>query len=121
MEIRHTMSQGIVIITPAGWLDTASSEAFLEYCATLPAVPVILDLSEITYLSSTGLRALRRFRRERTREGADVVISGSRGLAYAVLRMNGFDRIFPLYPSAADAVASIAKIALPAPGARGSA
>jgi len=121
MEIRHTLSQGIVILTPAGRLNAASSAVFLDYCATLPAVPAILDLSEITSLSSTGLRALLRFRKERTQEGADVVIPGSRGLAYGGLRRDGFDRIFRLYPSAADAVAAIVRIVSPAPGARGSA
>ena len=121
MEIRHTMSPGIVIVTLAGWLDTASSGAFLEYCATLPAVPVILDFSELIYLSSTGLRALLRFRRERTREGAEVVISGSRGFTHAVLRMSRFDRFFRSYPSVADAVEAIAKIASPATAARVSA
>jgi len=119
MEIRYTMSQGIAIVAPAGWLDTGSSEAFLEYCATVPRGPVILDLSGLTYLSSTGLRALLRFRKERTQEGTEIVLAGSRGFVYAVLRMSGFDRLFRLYPSSADAIETIAKIAPSAPRARG--
>ena len=67
LEIGHTISQGVIIVTPTGWLDTASYEEFLKYCTALPAGPVILDLSNLTYISSAGLRALRQFEKGRER------------------------------------------------------
>jgi len=121
MEIRHTMSQGVVIVAPAGWLDTTSSEEFLDYCTTLPAAPVILDLSGLTYISSTGLRTLLRFGKGQRQQGTDVSIAGSRGFVRSILRMSGFDQFFLMYPSLTDAIETIAKISSSAPGARGSA
>ncbi|ABS54570.1 anti-sigma-factor antagonist [Methanoregula boonei 6A8] len=117
MEISQTVSQGIIIVTPAGWLDTASSEEFLKYCTALPKAPVILDLSGLSYVSSIGLRALLQFGKEQRQRGADVVIAGSKGFVHSVLRMSGFDQLFLMYSSAADAIQAIAGPATKVPDA----
>ena len=109
LEIGHTISQGVIIVTPTGWLDTASYEEFLKYCTALPAGPVILDLSNLTYISSAGLRALRQFEKGRRDQGTMVVIAGSKGFVHSVIRMSGFDQLFLMYPSAADAIQVIGK------------
>jgi len=111
MEISHTISQGVITVTPVKWLDAAASEEFLQYCTTLPAGPVILDLSGLTYISSTGLRGLLQFGKERRNQGTDVVLSGCSGFVLSVLRMSGFDRLFLMYPSVADALAAMGKTA----------
>jgi anti-anti-sigma factor len=109
MEISHTISQGVIIVIPTGWLDTTSSEEFLKYCTALPAGPVILDLSNLTYISSIGLKALLQFEKGRREQGTMVVIAGSRGFVNSVIRMSGFDQLFLMYPSAADAIRVIGK------------
>lgn len=109
LQICHTISQGVIIVTPTEWLDTASSEEFLKYCTALPAGPVILDLSNLTYISSIGLRALRQFEKGRREQGTMVVIAGSRGFVNSVIRMSGFDQLFLMYPTAADAIQVIGK------------
>ena len=109
LQICHTISQGVIIVTPTEWLDTASSEEFLKYCTALPAGPVILDFSNLTYISSIGLRALRQFEKGRREQGTMVVIAGSRGFVNSVIRMSGFDQLFLMYPTAADAIQVIGK------------
>ena len=109
LEISHTISQGVIIVTTTGWLDTDSSEEFLKYCTALPTAPVILDLSNLTYISSIGLRALLQFEKARREQGTVVVLAGSKGFVLSVLKMSGFDQIFLMYPSAADAMQVIAK------------
>jgi anti-sigma B factor antagonist len=109
LEIGHTISQGVIIVTPTGWLDTASYEEFLKYCTALPAGPVILDLSNLTYISSAGLRALRQFEKGRRDQGTMVVIAGSKGFVHSVIRMSGFDQLFLMYPSTANAIQVIGK------------
>ncbi|WP_325409063.1 STAS domain-containing protein [Methanoregula sp.] len=115
MEICHTQSQGVVIVTPTGWLDAAASEDFSKYCTALPSAPVILDLSGLTYISSTGLRAVLQFGKKRREQGTDVVISGSSGFVRSVLRMSGFDQLFLMYPSVADAIQVIGRPAATMP------
>jgi anti-anti-sigma factor len=116
MEIHHEISRGIVIVTFSGWLDTTSAGKFLEYCVLLPpATPIIFDLSGLSFLSRTGLRALLRFRNMRASTGSVVVIAGSRGFVDTALKMNRFNRLFPMYPSVADAIPAIATAAAPIP------
>jgi anti-anti-sigma factor len=116
MEICHTLSQGVIIVTPTGWLDAAASEDFLKYCTALPAAAVILDLSGLTYISSIGIRALLLFGKERREQGRDVVLAGSKGFVHSVIRMCGCNQLFLMYPSAADAIQAIAKPAAPVHG-----
>jgi len=109
MEIGHTISRGVVIVTLSQWFDTAAAEEFLKYCATLPAGPVILDLSGLTYISSTGLRGLLQFGKDRREKGSDVVLAGTGGFVLSVIRMSGFDQLFLMYPNTAEALQAVAK------------
>ena len=109
LEICHTISQGVIIVTPTGWLDTASSEEFLKSCTALPSATVILNLSNLTYISSLGLRALRQLEKGKKEQGTEVFIAGSKGFVHTVLHMSGFDQLFGMYPSTADAIRAIAK------------
>ena len=117
MEISHTISRGVIVVTPTGWLDTAASDEFLQYCTGLPHAPVILDISGLSYISSTGIRALLQFGKGQRLQGADVVIVGSQGFVHSVLYMSGMDQVFLMYPSVADAIQVIAKPAGRQPGA----
>ena len=111
MAISHTINQGVIIVTLSRRLDTAGAEEFSTYCTGLPAGQVILDFSGLPYISSTGLRAVLQFGRERRQQGADVVLAGSTGFVLSVLKMSGFDQIFLMYPSTADALAAMGKTA----------
>jgi anti-anti-sigma factor len=122
MEIHNDISQGITIVTLAGRFDTTSVSVpeFEEYCATLPAGPVILDLSGLTCLSSIG-RALLLLKREMAKKGKTVVIAGNKSFGDSVLRMSGFDPLFPLYSSVTEAIPAIATTGIPVPGTWGGA
>ena len=109
MEIGQTISQGVIIVTVAEWLDSASSENFLKYCTALPVSPVIIDLSGLTYISSAGIRALLQFEKDRRQQGITVAIVGSKGFVLSVLKMSGFDQIFLMYPSVTEAMQVMAK------------
>jgi anti-sigma B factor antagonist len=109
MEIQKTISQGMMIVTVAGKLDARTTPDFQKTCAALPAVPMVLDLTGLEYLSSSGLRALLQLKRDFARNGIPVVIAGCQGLVDKVIRVSGFEQIFSLYPTVPEALAAVAE------------
>lgn len=109
MEIQTTMTQGILVMSVLGKLDSRTAPEFQKSTAELPPIPVILDLAGLEYMSSAGLRALLTLKRDREKSGNPVVLAGCRGLVDKVIRVSGFGQIFWLYPSATDALQSMAQ------------
>jgi hypothetical protein len=56
MEIHQSISEGVTIVALIGRLDTTSTSEFEEHSRALPPGPIILDLSRLEYISSSGLR-----------------------------------------------------------------
>lgn len=108
MQIHYTRTEGMMVVSIIGRLDTRTTPDFIRAGAELPAEPTILDLTGLEYLSSTGLRALLQLRQSFAKKGAPVVIAGCGGLVDKVLRVSGFEQIFTLYPAVPDAVRGVA-------------
>ena len=108
MQIHYTRTEGMMVVSIIGRLDTRTTPDFVRTAAGLPVEPLILDLAGLEYLSSTGLRALLQLRRDFAKKGAMVVIAGCGGLVDKVLRVSGFEQVFTLYPHVTDAVRAVA-------------
>jgi len=70
--------------------------------------PVIIDLTDVTFIDSTGLSALLNALRRLTRAGRGMVLTLHEGPVLRLLRMTRLDSTFALYDSpeaALDAVA----------------
>jgi anti-sigma B factor antagonist len=114
MEIQKTLLQGMMVVAVRGKLDARTTPAFVNASADLPALPVILDLAGLEYLSSSGLRALLQLKRDHAKRNIPVAIAGTTGLVDKVIRVSGFDQIFNLYPTVPAALEGVA------PGSAGS-
>jgi anti-sigma B factor antagonist len=67
---------------------------------------VVVDLSEVVYMASAGLAALLTgVRRARLLKG-DVRLAAMNDRVREVFEMSGFDQVFTIYGTAAEAVAS---------------
>ena len=67
---------------------------------------VVVDLGEVVYVASAGLAALLSgVRRARLLKG-DVRLAAMNARVREVFEISGFDQVFTIYPSAAEAVAS---------------
>jgi anti-sigma B factor antagonist len=60
---------------------------------------IIVDLSQVTYVNSGGLRCLVTAWRNARSQGGDVFLTGLRARVQEVFTMVGFDKIFEVYPS----------------------
>jgi len=94
-------------IAPAGRLDTFSVPAFeaaLNENLDAGRSRLIVDLADVTYVSSSGLRALLSARRRARAAGGDVVLCGMAPRVREIFEMVGFVSLFSIVPSVQDGV-----------------
>lgn len=82
---------------------SASVEASIV-AALRPGIGVIVDGSEVTYMSAAGVRVFARALHHAEEEGAHVVFCRFAGAAADCLLVSGFTQLFDVAESVADAV-----------------
>ena len=91
------------VVRMVGELDMATAPKLRETVVKLlqPSLGigvVILDLSEVTFVDSTGLGVLAASRQRIEREGGALVLRGPRPNTVKVLAVTGLDRVFVIEP-----------------------
>jgi anti-sigma B factor antagonist len=69
--------------------------------------PVVVDLTEVTFIDSTGLSALLNALRRLTRAGRRMLLATQEGPVLRLLRMTRLDSTFALYDSAEAALDAV--------------
>ena len=102
METSVETVDGYMVIHVAGEVDLASAPALDEQIAALMAhgpQQLVIDLSEVTFMDSTGLgvlvKALKRSRETGTR--LDLIVTSERVLK--VFAITGLDTVLPIHGS----------------------
>jgi anti-anti-sigma factor len=70
---------------------------------------IVIDLSEVTFLSSSGLRVLLLLTRDLHKRGSDLRLCAAQPHVAEVFQLTGFDQIFELHPTREAAVESFAR------------
>ena len=97
----------IVRVAPQGRLDTFTVPPFEQVLfehLDAGRAQLIVDLGEVNYVSSSGLRALLSARRKARSSGGDVVLCNMAPRVREIFEMVGFVSLFNICTSAADAV-----------------
>jgi anti-anti-sigma factor len=108
MPLRYEdTSHDVRRISLSGRLDTAGSEEIADELASLAASAhrgVVVDLSQVTFLSSMGIRALISAAKARQANGGRMVllVDGS-DVVVRTLEATGVDELIPVYDDAEDA------------------
>ena len=85
--------------TLAGRLDgftSAAHETELKALLAGEASSVTIDLSQLEYVSSAGLRVLLMTAKQAKAKGGAVVLSSPTSVVLDVLKISGFDKIFDI-------------------------
>ena len=114
----HTnrLADGTDLVQLAGRLDSvgvASIEAALSAAIAAGGARVLVDLSQVTFLASIGIRALLTHARALARRGGSLALVGPRAVVAEVLDVTGIGKIIPVF---ADVEAASAASKAPAPG-----
>jgi anti-sigma B factor antagonist len=110
LEIKN-QSDRITHLALRGRLDTAGvGEVELRFTGhTVPrAKPLLLDMSEVTFLASLGLRMLLTVAKALDRRGAKTVLLSPQPAVREVLKLSGFDQLMPVQNDEGAALALLA-------------
>ena len=84
---------GAVVVTVGGEVDLTNADALQHAVEEQDVDVVVLDLTELQYLDSSGIRAIEQgFRRLRAENRSLVVVSPPETASGWTLRVAGFDR-----------------------------
>ncbi len=106
--IQESLSGNVYRIAPDGRLDAVTVpalETVLNNHLDAQQVRLILDMSAVTYISSSGLRALLHARKRAQAGGGDVVLSGMNPRVREVFEMIGFTSLFKVFDRVTEAAA----------------
>ena len=99
MQVHITESEGTMTARLVGRLDTSVAADVSEQMLPLmdhADKTLVLDCSEMTYISSSGLRILLTLRKAAATQGGNVVIQGLSNEIRSVFMMTGFLQLFEI-------------------------
>ena len=113
LTMAKRLSQSDLRVVPlAGRIDAATAPAVNKAVRAAMADGVrqiVVELRDVTFLSSSGLRALLLLARELRREGGDLVLCALQPQVAEVFHLTGFDQIFQLHHTREEAAAGFSK------------
>jgi anti-anti-sigma factor len=116
MDISSQRREAILIISPEGRLD-AQGAAVLEDLLADQIMEsdrvAIVDMSQVTYLSSAGIRILLATEKKMRARNGRLHLCGLQAYPLSVLEMTGFLSVFAIHPGCDDALAAAASTLAP--------
>jgi anti-anti-sigma factor len=92
-DLASTQADGVLVVRVAGEVDLTNADAMGAAVESTATPAVVLDLSDVTFLDSSGIRAIDSARRRLLSEGRSLLIVSPAGTPSAwTLRVAGFDR-----------------------------
>ena len=110
MNIDVNVEGKTYILRLAGRWDAFSASAFEQRCAGLLEEGmrnVVIDMGQVDYLSSFGLRAMLNLGKTLEPLGGNIVVAELQPQVSKVFRGSGFDRLFRDFPSVESATKAI--------------
>ncbi|MEM0943715.1 MAG: STAS domain-containing protein [Pseudomonadota bacterium] len=90
-----------VVLYVEGRVDHTNSDGFLEALTAETGVAdgskgLVIDLGELEFITSAGLRGLTMAQAAMSKSGAKMAICGLKGTVAEVFRISRFDKLFPI-------------------------
>ncbi len=109
LEINERHEAGVAIVSLKGRLDAASSQEAEQRMGGLIDAgdqSILVNLSDLDYISSSGLRVLLASLKRLKKTGGDLRIACPKPAVRDVFTMAGFHRIFAIHDDEASALSS---------------
>ena len=107
MNITSTQQAGVCIISISGRVDSLTSAEvgrFFDEQIEKGQARLVLDLSQVDYMSSSGLRVLVSTLKNVRQHHGDLYLAGLQENIRQLFDLSGFTSIFKLYSTAEEAV-----------------
>ena len=112
LQLDWDRSDGVLIASPVGRIDGSNNHAFrdaLESGIPSGECTLLLDLRDLSYMSSSGLSILLLLARRFRGRGKAIGMCRLSQMILAVVSLSGFDRIIPVYETRAAALAKMGR------------
>jgi anti-anti-sigma factor len=109
VNIQSERREKALVISLEGSFDALTADAVQRYIGTQLDKGhqlVVLDLSQVSFLSSAGVRVLLAMLKRTRSTGADFLAATPQPGVQRTLEISGLERVLRVYPSVADAVRS---------------
>jgi anti-sigma B factor antagonist len=113
MKLESRTYADTVVVVPAGRLDHDNCEAFRAGLqphldrAAASGQRMVLDLSELEYVSSAGLRCFMLAAKQAGNRGSKIVLASLRPVVAEIFQISRFDMLFEIFPSVREALAAL--------------
>lgn len=109
MKHQVTVRESVVIVGFEGDVDIHTSpdarKVLLECVGR--KMPVLVDLSKVSYIDSSGIASLVESLQTARKGGSDLALLAVSAAALRVLQLARLDKVFAIYPSADDGIEGI--------------
>jgi anti-anti-sigma factor len=113
VKVTYAMLEGnVALVKPEGRLDAATVPAFEETLKRLLAEKhsrLVINLTQVNYISSSGLRAMLTARRQARAQGGDLILCCMPPRVQQVFDMVGFSSVFGVYENPEQAALTLIK------------
>ncbi len=113
MQMTQTTIGSNVVLTPTDRIDYASVEPFREALlasvgsVSQPSGAVVVDMSQLEYISNAGLRALMVASRSAKANGVTLSIAAMQPIIEEIFSISRFNMVFSCYSSVREALAAM--------------
>jgi anti-anti-sigma factor len=113
MHIEHRQFDHAVVVTPAGRIDHTNGDAFRAalaphvQAALAAARQIVIDLSQVDYISSAGLRAFMLVAKQLRGTGGTLVVADLQPIVREIFEISRFTLLFRAYGSTDEALQSL--------------
>ncbi|GIK65565.1 MAG: anti-sigma factor antagonist [Chloroflexota bacterium] len=109
MDIQEKDLNGVTLFTVKGRVDSEGAvdlDLALRSAMTEGKSKMVLELSDVRYVNSSGLRTLADILTQDRAHGGDLKLANMNPKVLRVFQIIGFEKFFSIYPSVDDAVKS---------------
>ena len=94
-------SNGWTVWAVVGRIDSVTADAALAFGKDVVGnnAKTVLDMTELDYISSAGLRVLLIIQKQAAKEGKEFIIAGASGMVSSVLEDSGLSTLFTMRDS----------------------
>ena len=110
MEINATPIDNVTAVAVKGRVDSSTADSLTTRLTELirsGSSRLIIDLKEVSYISSAGFRTLLITARAVTQASGGMVLCGITGEIQRLFELSGFSDLFTILPSQDDALAKL--------------
>lgn len=108
MNFTDTKTGDALVVNVAGRMDAITAPEFDAQCQSwidAGETKVVVDLSDLEYISSAGLRSILAAAKRLKGSQSELLFSGLSGMVEEVFNVSGFAAMFKIYKTSEDALA----------------